>query len=253
MAIRTSACLPDGIGWRRTYFGNGAEIRGDRTPGRSDSPVRPRVGFRRRDPQDRLPGPASSTGTGSGIAGKPCRASSRIGCLSPLSPMYVLVPRRCFFIPHRWRGHRDRAADPQCPVRRTRQPLATGIHRRPGVLHERLAEAPPSALPPSCLVRQPVRSRDSARTMRGSASREPDPPSRRVPQESLRESSPARRPRFDRRDGRSVRSDESVDSCGSPVTRLSTRECGAGLGDHGPCPGFPQYAPFRVLQESLWI
>ncbi len=39
----------------------------------------------------------------------------------------------------------------------------------------------------------------------------------------------------------------------TPVDRLSTRECGARLGDHGPCPGFPQYAPFRVLQESLWI
>ncbi len=162
----------------------------------------------------RSPGPPSDVrlvhGCRGWIAGKPCRASCPVGCLSPLSPMYVGLRRT---VSHQ-AAYRSGliAIEPSNPpgcLGRPLQGLATRTDRRQGVLHERLAEAPPFAVSPSRLDRWPVRSRASARTMRGPASREPDPPSRRVPQESLRESSPARFPRFDRRRGRLVRSDES--------------------------------------------
>ncbi len=124
---------------------------------------------------------------------------------------------------------------------------------RPGVLHERFAmPRTPRSLPSRAVSIHKAALNPLVRC-RGPVSRDRDPPSRRVPQESFLESSPAWRPRFDRCRGGSIRSGESRGllwvPCGSRLdsrlpstTQVPTR-----------CPAFPQNAPLRELQESLSI
>lgn len=108
-------------------------------------------------------------------------------------------------------------------------------------------------LSPSRIAARSHRPRKSARTMRGQTSRDPDPPPRRVPQESFRESSPARSPSFDRRRGRLIRSGESGGLLWVPCGPRFDSRLRSRTRDRTRRPAFPQNAPLRVLQESLSI
>ena len=157
---------------------------------------------------------------------RPCRRISRQGSCegSPQRVSAIAAASYRAADRHRLSGSRGRSDPlrfisgpasprevfPSAPSHRRSAPFATATPHGPTAARAYFPNGSPRRRPsPFCLFRWPARSRASARTMRGPASREPDPPSRRVPQESLRESSPARFPRFDRRRGRLVRSDES--------------------------------------------
>ncbi len=209
----------------------------------------------------RSPGPPSDVrlvhGCRGWIAGKPCRASCPVGCLSPLSPMYVGL-RRTVSHPAAYRSAGPASSRSSLPI-------------RPVAWADRCKASPhgPTAARAYFTNGSPRR-RPSPFRLRALTGGLSDPVHPLVRCEVPRVENPILPPEESHRKAYASRVQPGspgstdavadrfvptspVDSCGRPVTRLSTRDCRARLGVHAPCPGFPQYAPFRVLQESLWI